>query len=297
MVCYHPLEGWRSRSDNRIVFNRQQGWIDRPVTVACGQCIGCRLERSRQWALRCQHEASLHERNIFLTLTYNDENLPADGSLDVTHWQKFMKRLRKQTGAKVRFYHSGEYGTKYGRPHYHACLFGLDFEDKRYHKITRNGHTLYTSPTLDSLWPFGFANFGSVTFESAAYVARYCVDKITGEAAEQRYRWVDEDGVIHQLKPEYSTMSRRPGIAAEWFQRYKGDVYPHGYLLENGRKLRPPRYYDGLFEIEAPGDMRLLKAARRRATKNHADNNTPERRKTREYIQGLRLKQLKRNHE
>ena len=121
MACYTPLKGYRSteltkNGKRKIVFNRNHGFADLPVTVPCGQCIGCRLERSRQWAIRCTHEASLWEKNCFITLTYNDENLPKDGSLDVTHFQKFMKRLRKKHGAGIRFYHCGEYGDKFGFP-------------------------------------------------------------------------------------------------------------------------------------------------------------------------------------
>lgn len=77
MTCYSPLEGWYSKkrtlSGNRkVVFNLHEGLADRPVTIPCGQCIGCRLERSRQWAVRCVHEASLHTSNCFLTLTFSN---------------------------------------------------------------------------------------------------------------------------------------------------------------------------------------------------------------------------------
>ena len=97
MPCYHPMQGYRSRADGKtIVFNPTHGWVDRPLTIPCGQCVGCRLERSRQWAVRCVHEASLHEDNCFITLTYNNESLPEDGSLNKKHFQDFMKRLRKK---------------------------------------------------------------------------------------------------------------------------------------------------------------------------------------------------------
>jgi hypothetical protein len=143
VTCYKPLLGYRAAERNEqgkrpLVFNPSQGLVDMPIKVACGQCIGCRLERSRQWAIRCVHEASLHEHNSFITLTYNDENLPADGSLDVRHWQLFMKRLRKRHGSGIRYFHCGEYGSKHRRPHYHACLFGLDFPDKKLWMM-RNG--------------------------------------------------------------------------------------------------------------------------------------------------------------
>ena len=136
MPCYRPIKGYRSRRLNAetgkrpVVFNPRDGFYDQPVDLPCGQCIGCRLERSRQWAIRCVHEASLHERNCFITLTYRDECLPTNGSLDLDAFQKFMKRLRRRFGEGVRFFHCGEYGENFGRPHYHAILFNLDFSDK-----------------------------------------------------------------------------------------------------------------------------------------------------------------------
>ena len=106
MPCYSPLTGYVSREPSKngkfpIVFDPKKGWIDRSVTVPCGQCIGCLLERSRQWAMRCSHEASLYDENCFITLTYDDEHLPPDGCLNKEHFQKFMKRLRKRFGSGV----------------------------------------------------------------------------------------------------------------------------------------------------------------------------------------------------
>ena len=151
--------------------------------VPCGQCIGCRLERSRQWAIRCVHEASLHTDNCFITLTYSPDCLPSDGSLNHDDFQKFFKRLRKHIAPKkIRYYMCGEYGedlqqpSKLGRPHFHACLFGLDFDDKQLY-IVRDDVKLYTSATLEKIWGKGFVTIGDVTFESAAYVARYIAKK------------------------------------------------------------------------------------------------------------------------
>ena len=141
MPCYYPIDGWRSKNVNpetgkrSIVFTKDQAFLDMPVKVPCGQCIGCRLERSRQWAMRCVHEAQLHEDSCFITLTYNDENLPDDASLNVKHFQNFMKEFRAAIAPKkVRFFHCGEYGehngtykheqsyglSSLGRPHYHC---------------------------------------------------------------------------------------------------------------------------------------------------------------------------------
>lgn len=245
MACIHPLKGYRGlhigKSGKRpIVFNPSQGFRDLPVSVPCGQCRFCRLEKSRQWAIRCAHEASLNVANSFITLTYSNAHLPPDGSLNLRHFQLFMKRLRKRLGP-VRFFHCGEYGALNLRPHYHACLFGLEFEDKILHKIDKKTKIpLYKSEILSELWPFGFSTIGDVTFESAAYCARYITKKITGPPAEAHYQNIDQEtGEIHQLKPEYTTMSRRPGIGRAWFDKYKSDLYPDDFIILRGKKMKP----------------------------------------------------------
>lgn len=243
MSCYHPLDP----SKFRIHKLTKPGML-----VPCGQCLGCRLERSRQWAVRCMHEASLYERNCFVTLTYNQDHLPLSGSLDLSHFQLFMKRLRKKFGAGIRFYHCGEYGENLGRPHYHALLFNHDFEDKKYFS-ERNGHKVYTSGLLSDLWNMGHSVIGDVTFDSAAYVARYCMKKVTGEKKEVWYG---------PLKPEYTTMSRRPGIGTGWYRKFRSDVYPHDRIFVNGGETRPPRFYDGLLEKEDPTLLSMIKSER-----------------------------------
>jgi len=308
MACYHPIKGWKSKSVSstgrrQIVFNPSLAYKDMPATIACGQCIGCRLERSRQWAMRCVHEAQLHDRNVFITLTYNDLHLPRDNSLNLDHFQRFMKRLRFHfSGRIIRFFHCGEYGEKYGRPHYHAIIFNLDFEDKKLWSIS-NGQKLYTSPTLDKLWsdpdsgqPLGFATIGEVTFESAAYVARYVMKKVTGPMAENHYSRLDENtGECYQIKPEYTTMSRRPGIGKGWYDKYKTDVYPSDFVVMRGdKKFKPPRFYDGLYEREYPSDMDKLKAKRARNAHSRLDDNTPERLNVRERVKLAQISKLKR---
>jgi hypothetical protein len=299
MPCYHPLKGYRSREVNEsgkrgIVFNPSRGYIDQSVTVPCGQCVGCRLERSRQWAIRCAHEASLHEANCFITLTYNDSFLPRDRSLNLDHFQRFMKRLRKRFGSGIRFYHCGEYGEQYGRPHYHACLFNFDFPDRKLWKVN-NGHRLYTSEILSELWPFGYSSIGDVTFESAAYVARYIMKKVTGDMAEDHYTWVDpETGEVHKLKPEYTTMSRRPGIGKDWLDKYKEDVFPGDFVVMNGKKMKPPKFYDRQYELDSPDDFKKIKRQRISSSKKHVDNNTPDRLRVRERVQLSRLEKLPR---
>lgn len=297
MPCFHPLKAYQSvtKKENgkkSIVFNRTHKGADIPLDLPCGQCIGCRLERSRQWAVRCVHEASLYESNCFITLTYDDEHLPRDCSLHVHHFQKFMKRLRKKYG-KMRFYHCGEYGSQFGRPHYHACLFGFDFPDKELFTI-RDDIRVYTSRSLAEIWGKGFCTIGDVTFESAAYVARYIMKKQNGKNADDHYQWVDDYGVIHTRKPEYTTMSRRPGIGQGWFEKYKDEVYPHDRVVLRGVKMRPPKFYDTKYEIINPNDLKKIKQKREREAKKHLDDQTPDRLKVKEHVQELKLKNLPR---
>ena len=172
MPCYHPISAWQllnvrtAKGKPSISFKDPfvKASPDRVgIKVPCGQCIGCRLERSRQWAIRCVHEASLHDANSFITLTYRPDELPPDGSLQKSHFQKFMKRLRKRILPKlIRFFHCGEYGDKGARPHYHACVFGYDFPDKKLYTV-RDGVRLYVSEELQEVWPLGFSTVGDVS--------------------------------------------------------------------------------------------------------------------------------------
>jgi len=312
MPCYHPLDGYRSKTVNpsgkrSIVFNLQEAYRDLEVKLPCGQCIGCRLDRSRKWAVRCMHEASLYEDNAFITLTYRKENLPKNGSLDVKHFQDFMKRLREPScwpdetrpyieNRKVRFFHCGEYGEIHLRPHYHACLFNLDFPDKTYWQ-TVNGQDYYRSATLEKLWPAGNSMIGQVTFDSAAYVARYITKKITGERADWYYKEENPDtGEVISLKPEYVTMSRGKGIGYGWFEKYKSDLYPDDFVVVPGKnkakKCRIPKYYDQLLEREAPLEFAKIQAKRKVGAHAHEENNTPRRLEVREEVQILKFQRL-----
>lgn len=305
MPCYRPRKGYRSRTVNpsgkrSIVFNTREGFHDLPVDISCGQCIGCRLKRSAEWAVRIHHEASLHQENCYLTLTYDDDHLPENGSLQVEDFQKFMKRFRKEVHPlKLRFFHCGEYGDKFSRPHYHACVFGYEFKDKELFS-ERGGIPLYTSKTLENLWKKGHCTTGEVTFDSAAYVARYITKKVLGPRADLFYNERDESGeIIRSLKPEYVTMSRRPGIGKQWFEKFKGDVFPGDYVVIDGKKMPPPKYYRGQLEIISPKEFRDLRGrGLQRAEEAKADeNNSWDRMRVREEITISRLKQLKRGYE
>jgi len=185
------------------------------------------------------HEAQLHEHSVFVTLTYSDEHL-GSFSLVYSDFQKFMKRVRKKFGP-VRFYVAGEYGDGFQRPHFHCLLFGCWFPDREFHKDLPSGFRLYRSAQLEKLWPFGFSSIGDVTFESAAYVARYVMKKVTGKAAEQHYEFVDiGSGEVSQRVPEFNRMSLKPGIGAGWFKKFGNEVFPNDYVVMNGVKMSPP---------------------------------------------------------
>ncbi len=310
MPCYHPLDGYQSQIKNpsgkrSLVFNLRDAYSDLKIQVPCGQCIGCRLEKSRQWAIRCTNEASLYENNAFITLTFNDEYLPLDGSLNKPDFQKFIKRLRKKYVPKnpfnkktqdlqyqafhkktqIRYFHCGEYGDKLSRPHHHACLFNVDFFDK---KPLPSNPKLYTSKSLEQLWPHGFSTIGEVNFETAAYVARYVTKKITGKLAGAHY-----EGRI----PEYVTMSRRPGIGHDWLEKHLNDVFPHDYMvIRNGIKSKPPSYYDKILALTNLPLYTKLKAIRERAA-NENEHNAPERLDAREAVTISRTKPIKRSYE
>lgn len=283
MPCFHPLNGFLHMSGRGISFNPRTGYTDRPMVVPCGRCIGCRLERSRQWALRCMHEAQLHQANCFLTLTYDDENLPPDMSLNKKHVQDFLKRLRKSIAPRrISFFHCGEYGDTTLRPHYHMLVFGYDFPDKTVYKRTPDGGTLWKSSTLDGLWKFGFCVIGPLNFETAAYTARYSLKKITGEKAEAHYQ-----GRL----PEYVTMSLKPAIGRGWFNRYQDDTYPSDTVVARGIEGKPPAYYDKLLK---KADQQLHSQIKRerelKAQEPHNRiNTTPERLAVRETVTKARL--------
>lgn len=234
------------------------------------------------------HEAQMHERSCFATLTYDRENLPENGSLELEHWQKFAKRLRKAIGP-FRFFHCGEYGTLNKRPHYHALLFGADFSSDRL--PLKSQSELYTSPTLARIWGMGMVTIGKVEFSSAAYVARYTLKKQGRPDPTYLERFDSNTGECWTVRPEYVTMSRRPGIGSKWFERYAGDVFPADEVVHAGRRYKPPRYYDS----KVPEDELIeIKDRRREVAAKFAADDTPARLEVREKVAEARLGQLER---
>lgn len=295
MACYSPLLAWQTGNGSIVFVERMgKGDVRRELSLPCGQCIGCRLERSRQWALRCMHEARMHESNSFLTLTYANEHMPHRGCLRYTDFQKFMKRLRKRLDKEVSYYMCGEYGPLNWRPHYHACLFGYDFPDKEFYaQMPGSGANLYRSAELERLWPYGFCSIGDVTFESAAYVARYCVQKITGPNAKYHYARSDADG-SYQLPPEFNRMSLKRPIGKSFYEKYSTDMYPHDYVVRDGQKMQPPKYYDKLFKREEPDTHEELVMAREAKARAMWEDNVPARLYAKKVVAETRADFLKR---
>lgn len=291
------MKGYRAQGGG-VVFDRRNAFVDRPVTVSCGQCAGCRRQRAKQWAIRNMHEAQCHEKNSFITLTYDQQNLPAGESLQPRHFQLFIKRFRKALSGgsppeaihkpeTLRYYHCGEYGEDTGRPHYHALLFGQDFsEDRQIYTKDKRGYPLWKSKRLDDLWTHGRCIIGELTFESAAYVSRYIMKKITGPSAEEHY---------HGQIPEYSTMSRRPGIGSTWYKKYGAEIRANDFCIINGAKARPPSFYDVEYQRIYPEEYETTKTQRIRSAQKYQSNNTPERLRVREQVQEAKEKGLTRN--
>ena len=312
MPCFKPHKVWKNPNTGQVQWHNPYSDIDHNFPIACGQCTGCRTEYARQWAMRLILEQQQWDNNIFITLTYDDDNLPGNlieynddkwptscvwpqpvpGTLVKKHFQDFMKRLRKKKGANennpIRFFHAGEYGEKYGRPHYHAILFNTNFSDR---EVLRGHKGLTTSKTLDKIWGKGHTSIGDVTFQSASYVAGYIQKKINGtmettinpKTGLRHYeRFSELTGEITTLQKEYSTMSRRPGIAALWLSKYHSDIYPSDTIHINGMEMQPPKSFERLYEhdqITFPNGSEILakvKEKRVEKGKKFAHLRTPE---------------------
>ena len=308
MPCFSPLKGFKDNVSGGLVFKRS-ATAHFPMEVACGQCLGCRLDNSRMWAIRMVHEAAMYDDNVFLTLTYRDEDicddeqrkrgyfLPRDGSLNKKHFQDFMKRLRKWYGRRISYFHCGEYGDENGRPHYHACVFNLCVPDLEFHKFGSQGDPIFVSDTLDRLWRYGFVYIGDVTFQSAAYCGRYCMKKITGPMSETHYMRFDQYGVCFWVQPEYCTASRRPALGKAFFDKFSSDFFPSDEVPVPGHGVlkKVPRYYTDLFAREDTGVIDDVKEMRKAFKIAHGDDYTPERLMSKYRVQKARSNMLLRS--
>lgn len=309
MPCISPVSAWMifGESGERKLLFRPPPRGGAYFRLPCGKCIDCRLEYSRQWAIRGMHEASLYENNCFITLTFDDEILNVLSMFHSAGFEPefdrfgnyfvpdrtrtlvkrdfvlFMKRLRKRFGPRIRYIHCGEYGSELGRPHHHACLFNFDFPDLEPFPNTSSSFSLKRSPILEELWPYGFSSVGRVTFESIAYVARYLTKKISGSVADDHYL-----GRV----PEYLSVSRRPGLASGWISKYVDQVMVDDSVIVRGRKSSVPRYYTKYMDLTSPFQCaKLVEKRVERAESHDVDLNAHA------LILDQKFKQLKRSFE
>lgn len=323
MGCDFPIKAYRSATQKGpsgkplLTFKPTDAMNSTsPLEVPCNNCLGCKLEHSRQWSIRMIHEARFHPANSFLTLTYDNENCPASYGLQLRDLQLFMKRLRKHLTVrfpyvrrehsahirrygvhltpKIRFYACGEYGDLNGRPHYHAIVFGYDAPDKVFLDTSGSGERIYRSETLQGLWKLGNTSTQDVTRKGCAYVARYVTKKIkSGDefGADRYWRVSPIDGELHHVAPEFSVMSRRTGIGKKFADDFKSDFYPSGFLVVDGVRQSPPKFY--VSQLTEEEQQRLKRQARKLSLKNKP-HQTTERRLARAAVRDARVKRLQR---
>lgn len=301
MACYHPMAGlWYGEYTDKgnkkyLIVGDKVKFISskafqRPleqIEVPCGHCIGCRLDYSRQWATRCMLEARDHKDNAFITLTYDQEHVKwvpganrDTGELEpVTtlipeDLTKFMKDLRRYykyhyNHDDIRFFACGEYGEETHRAHYHITAFNLPVYDLEYFFTNKNGDKTYLSETLAKIWGKGQVSVGEVTWQSAAYVARYVVKKFKGPDAKDYYKKLG-------IKPEFVRMSRKPGIARKYYEENKDKIYELDEIIITGKKgqaqvVKPSKYYDRLFDLDSPEAMAAIKERRQKLAMESMD--------------------------
>jgi len=250
------------------------------------------------------HEAQMWPRNCFITLTYGRGNLPPYGSLEHNDFKQFIRRTVKHFKLPVRYYMCGEYGPLNKRPHYHACLFNIDFDDRKAEGTSNSGEIFYHSATLEKLWGLGErVSVQNLTKETAGYCARYIMKKQLGQSAKSAYVYTTEDGEIIPIKPEYAQMSLRPGIGAEWYKKYGTDVYPHDRVIANGAKHQVPKYYDKLLkrskQVGRSGEFLREEMGFKRAHKarEHTKDNTDARLAIIEQVHAARIETLARSND
>lgn len=270
MACFHPLKAFANPRGGKPFFSRPAGHSGRVLDLACGRCIGCRIDRASEWSARIVHECLFWEDNWFLTLTFDDEHYPANASIDRRDVQLFFMRLRGMAcraglleGAHVRYFYNGEYGESTHRAHYHSIVFGLRLTDLKKWKKNERGEQMWTSDFLSEVWGNGRVVVGAVTRASAAYVAGYCLRDT--KAKHSPYGFVDpETGELVERVAPFVGMSRRPGIGRDYFEKYGGQLVAGDFVVIEGRKLPTPRYYRRLLEKQNPELFESLKAIRER---------------------------------
>ena len=236
------------------------------VLIPCRHCVGCCTSLSREWMHRMVLEKEVSKTSYFLTLTYDEENIPVNHQLNKKHLDDFLKALRNYFKNKydydgIRYYACGEYGSKTARPHYHAIIYNLPltplefkvfgFEyDKRYKfRVVgkgEDGTDLYEFDLLNQLWKKGFVVVGQVTDRSCGYVARY-VDKkrLSGEK--------NKDLKACGIVPEFNCMSRMPGIGVPYYEKYYKKILDNNLnIFINGTTISVGRMFEKFLDKYHP---------------------------------------------
>lgn len=294
---------------------KQKG--DKPadyLPIPCGKCMYCRIKKSREWAARAYHENQLYinpdtqeSESCFLTFTYDDESLHklcelheddegnSSYSLDSKYFSKFIKNFRRQLDyhydkKKIRYLYCGEYGPGTLRPHYHMLCFGFNPPDKVHYKTVTRGtkkYRYYNSEFINRIWGNGYVVVGEVTYESAAYCARYVTKKYCNDKNHTYY---------YGREPEFARMSNKPGLGSDWFDKYNSDIYTQDIVvLPNGGKLKPPRYYDTKLKNLDPSRFEQIKNDRQVGIEKYKHETTWKRLKTKEKCYQRKYDKLIRN--
>lgn len=283
MACYAPkpvtlpknkgqpikLEPIGSSKDNKQFLNQNWKWQD---MIPCKKCIGCKIDNAKQWGARIYLETKDTKNNIFLTLTYNNDNLPKNEkgipSIKEKDWTTFINTLRKKFERKgekgIKYIVASEYGSKTARPHFHAIIMNINLTDikKTRIKSSKTKLPLLESETINKIWNKGGAYFGTVTNESACYIAGYTIKG-------QQDTNYEELGI----NPQKIRMSN--GIGKKYFEKNKDEIYKNDNLIiktKNGTKvIRPPKYYDRLLEKSQPKKLELIKKKRLELAKKRTE--------------------------
>lgn len=300
MGCDYPIKAYRPPGGGKLVFNGAKGIQNTyALQVPCGNCMGCKLEKARQWMVRMVCESSLYDENCFVTLTYDDQHVPADYGLDARHVQLFFKRLRwtiaeNQDDRRIRHYTACEYGGKTGRPHYHPIIFNWWPPDATFHFQNKFGDHVYKSSILTATWGMGDVTVGRVTPRSCGYVARYVTKKIKGNddyAHDHYHRLSPIDGQFYNVTPEFALMSSKPGIGYNWAKKFKHDYYPKGFITIDGKKQGAPQFFMDMLSDE---EKREVFHFRRRQFVQPRSERFMERKIAREGVRNAKITPLKR---
>lgn len=272
--------------------NKRNGNPKRWQTIPCKKCYACRLNYSAEWATRITCECKNSEHNYFITLTYDDNHLPIanniilgdkiwentgaiswfEGTLWEEHWEKFKKDLRNHlqnhkhhTG--MQYYMCGEYGENTHRPHYHAILMNCPLDVNQFYDfhIDERYKMHWKTPELEKLWPNGMIDVAEVEWSSAAYVARYCMKKLHTKNIKEYC----EEGKL----PEFTRMSRK--IGRKYYEEHKNEIYKNDEVVMktvkgNTGRIKPPKAWDKLFELEHPKEMDMIRTSRKHAAERSA---------------------------